>query len=159
MKIKQITAQYGKKYPYQPYLNESVGFSITYEPSTETELDDFTSLKEELKKRTSELKAISDEWHDNEMKAAREKAKQQKHNVPIDYEQSGVVVTKTKSDEHLATLPQKPAKPLSKEESIIADINTCTDVKTLEAYRLIAKSNKLLQDAYDIKMKSLKSKK
>ena len=39
--------------------------------------------------------------------------------------------------------------------SIIASINTCTETKVLESYRLIAKTNKDIQDAYDKKFISL----
>ena len=44
---------------------------------------------------------------------------------------------------------------LSATQSIINDINTCKEVKVLESYRLIAKSNSEIQTAYDNKLKLL----
>ena len=44
---------------------------------------------------------------------------------------------------------------LSATQSIINDINTCKEVKVLESYRLIAKSNHEIQTAYDNKLKLL----
>lgn len=41
------------------------------------------------------------------------------------------------------------------EQKLISDINSCTEIKVLESYRLIAKSNEKLQTAYDLKMEQL----
>jgi Tfp pilus assembly protein PilO len=49
---------------------------------------------------------------------------------------------------------QKPEKTAI--ESLIEDINTCTEIKVLESYRLIAKSKPELQTAYDNHLKKLK---
>lgn len=40
-------------------------------------------------------------------------------------------------------------------ESIISDIRSCKSVKVLEAYKLIARSNKTVQEAYDNHLKLL----
>ena len=39
--------------------------------------------------------------------------------------------------------------------ALIADINTCSDVKILETYKFIAKQNPQLTEAYELKMKEL----
>jgi len=44
---------------------------------------------------------------------------------------------------------------LSPVESMIESINSCTEPKVLESYRLIAKSNHDLQQAYDKKLEEL----
>lgn len=46
---------------------------------------------------------------------------------------------------------------LSPKESLIADINSCKEVKVLESYKLIVKNNPDLQDIYDNKLKSLQN--
>ena len=43
----------------------------------------------------------------------------------------------------------------SAQTDMIAAINSCTDIKVLESYRLIAKSNPEFQEAYDKKLKEL----
>ena len=40
-------------------------------------------------------------------------------------------------------------------EKLVEDINSCTIIKVLESYRLIAKSNETLQTTYDNKLKQL----
>lgn len=46
-------------------------------------------------------------------------------------------------------------EPRSTVDALIADINSCTELKVLESYRLIAKSNAELLYAYDNKLKQL----
>ncbi len=45
--------------------------------------------------------------------------------------------------------------PRSREDQIEADIRTCKDVKVLESYKLIAKSNPVLKMAYNEKFQEL----
>ena len=47
---------------------------------------------------------------------------------------------------------KKTAKE-QQEQKLIDDINSCTELKVLESYRLIAKSNKKLQTTYDYRLK------
>lgn len=49
---------------------------------------------------------------------------------------------------------KKTAKE-QQEQNLIDAINSCTELKVLESYRLIAKSNEKLQTAYDNKLKQL----
>ena len=51
-------------------------------------------------------------------------------------------------------IDKKTAKE-QQEQKLIDDINSCTELKVLESYRLIAKSNEKLQTAYDNKLKQL----
>lgn len=44
----------------------------------------------------------------------------------------------------------------SQEETIIEGINSCTELKVLQSYELIAKKNPQFKEAYDNKLKSLK---
>ena len=65
--------------------------------------------------------------------------------VPMDDECRGVKIRDIAPEE----------SRLSATQSIINDINTCKEVKVLESYRLIAKSNHEIQTAYDNKLKLL----
>jgi len=47
--------------------------------------------------------------------------------------------------------------PKDRQAAIIQDISTCPDLKTLEAYRLIAKNNQPIQEAYDKKFEQLQN--
>jgi hypothetical protein len=67
------------------------------------------------------------------------------------YEMKGTKVTDIVDGEPIIKLDAKQ----SQTQSIIKDISTCTELKTLEAYRLIAKSNKEIQTAYDNQFKKL----
>lgn len=51
------------------------------------------------------------------------------------------------------TLSTQPK--LSQEETIIRDIHTCTELKTLQAYKLIAKNNPTIQEHYTAKLSEL----
>lgn len=51
--------------------------------------------------------------------------------------------------------PKKSSKE-RQEQTLIDSINSCTELKVLESYRLIAKSKPELQSAYDLKLQSLK---
>lgn len=41
--------------------------------------------------------------------------------------------------------------------SLVRDINSCTELKVLESYKIIVKGKPDLQDAYDTKLKELKN--
>ena len=53
---------------------------------------------------------------------------------------------------------QQPVAKLSQEETIIRDIHTCTELKTLQAYKLIAKNNPKIQEHYTAKLSELENK-
>lgn len=61
------------------------------------------------------------------------------------YEQRGTQIREIEP-----ALPKRSAM-----EAIIADINTCTEIKVLESYRLIAAGTKEIQEAYDTKFLAL----
>jgi hypothetical protein len=44
---------------------------------------------------------------------------------------------------------------LSQEDAIIRDIGTCTEIKILESYSMLAKKNQKIQDAYNKKYSDL----
>ncbi len=48
-------------------------------------------------------------------------------------------------------------KPLTKEEALIQDINSCTELKVLQSYQLIVKSKPEFQEAYNNKLKKLQN--
>lgn len=60
-------------------------------------------------------------------------------------------------------VPDKPViaenktngKPLTRTGAIIHDIGTCKELKVLESYKLIAKNNPEIQQAYDSQFKKL----
>lgn len=45
--------------------------------------------------------------------------------------------------------------PKNRIEALVADINSCTEIKVLESYKLMVKKDDTLQAAYDNKLKSL----
>lgn len=49
----------------------------------------------------------------------------------------------------------KDERPLSTTESMIKDIEQCTDMKMLEAFAFLAKNNSKLKPAYDKRLKEL----
>ena len=70
---------------------------------------------------------------------------------------NGYLMDKINLDRETAAM-EVPEVQKPKEEaqsSIIEDINSCTELKVLEAYKLIAKSNPEFQKAYDLKLKQL----
>jgi hypothetical protein len=72
----------------------------------------------------------------------------------IEPPKSGVV--SVPFEEIAAIQPPKIDKKTAKEQQeqkLIDDINSCTELKVLESYRLIAKSNKKLQTTYDYRLK------
>lgn len=54
-----------------------------------------------------------------------------------------------------APKPDKKTAKEQQEQRLIDDINSCQEIKVLESYRLIAKTNENLQTAYDNKLKQL----
>lgn len=58
-------------------------------------------------------------------------------------------------EEVVQQIEKKPI--LTKLDSLINDINTCQEIRVLESYKLIVKNNKVLQDAYNQKLKELQS--
>lgn len=46
-------------------------------------------------------------------------------------------------------------RPSNTMEALIFDINSCTELKVLETYHLLAKKNPSIQEAYDKKLKEL----
>lgn len=54
-----------------------------------------------------------------------------------------------------APKPDKKTAKEQQEQRLIDDINSCQEIKVLESYRLIAKTNENLQTAYDNKLKLL----
>lgn len=55
----------------------------------------------------------------------------------------------------IITYDEKIPSTLTQVASIIKDINTCQELKVLESYRLIAKSDPDIQDAYNKKLREL----
>lgn len=65
--------------------------------------------------------------------------------------------SKAAAEKEKELLPFEKPRPESREQAIIQDISTCPDLKTLEAYRLIAKNNQAIQEAYETKFNELQN--
>ena len=57
------------------------------------------------------------------------------------------------SDSPVASF-QKPDSKESATERMLTAINTCTEMKVLETFKLLVKNNQVFQEAYDNKLKS-----
>jgi len=122
---KITSVSYAKLFPLGAFINEKVGVEMTID-----EGEDVMSVLNEAKKLVTTFHYES--------------------NKEL-YEMKGTKVTDIVDGEPIIKLDAKQ----SQTQSIIKDISTCTELKTLEAYRLIAKSNKEIQTAYDNQFKKL----
>lgn len=59
------------------------------------------------------------------------------------------------SEPEIPLIPKKNGKEAATDNMILA-INSCTDLKVLETFRLLVKNNPIFQEAYDKKLKQLK---
>ncbi len=64
-------------------------------------------------------------------------------------------LTEKEPDIPVTQLARKETKSKSPAESIIDQLNTCTELKVLESYALIAKTNPEIMHAYDVKFGQL----
>lgn len=73
----------------------------------------------------------------------------------IEYHEKNMpVIDDTQTGMYVKQISEPTAK-LSAKEQIINDIGTCSEIKVLESYRLIAKSDIQVQQAYDNQLKKL----
>lgn len=120
--------------PTGNFLNCRIGVEMDYP-------DDF-SLEQAINIEWDKLLAIHMKRYPH---LYNEKGEPLYEKAPMDDECRGVKVRDISPEE----------SRLSATQSIINDINTCKEVKVLESYRLIAKSNPEIQTAYDNKLKLL----
>jgi hypothetical protein len=116
-----------KLYPYQPYLNTEVGF--------ETSLPD-NATEEEMIAELDRLNDITDRWH---------RKRYPEMYTPV---------------EQVADNPAVPVRTIDKELGaehfdLIASINSCTELKVLETYKLMIRGDKAAQQAYNQKAQEL----
>lgn len=129
---KITSVSYSKLYPLAVFSNERIGVEMSLEEG------------EDAKAALETCKALVHEFH---LEANKEL-----------YSMLGTK-TVTVGDEGLPVQQQQQQYPkLTQEQSIINDIATVTDIKVLESYKLIAKSNQDIQTAYDKTMKLLSTK-
>ena len=121
-----MIVKYRRLYPYAPYLNEEIGYERSI-PDDSTE--------EEMIEATSRLKEVADKCHE----------KFCPHQVPISEAIQGVL-PEVQVEKH-------PVH--NRIDELVADINSCTDIKVLESYRIIARANQPLQEAYNKRLKEL----
>ena len=74
-----------------------------------------------------------------------------KKQYPYLYTESGKPIT----IETLPDIQQKKEPVENRVSAIIRDIGTCRELVVLESYRLIAKQDEKIQEAYDKKLKEL----
>lgn len=116
-----------KLFPYAPYLNEYIGFEDEVW-ETETELE-----------AVDRLRKLAERSH--------------KERYPHLYTESGSPVT-------IEQVPEQQVdktNEISKEDAVqrvVGQINSCTELKVLQSYRMIAAGNPVLKEAYDNKLKT-----
>ena len=123
---KITSINYAKLFPLGAFINEKIG--------VECQLDDGEDVMNVL----TEAKKIVTTFHYESNKEL--------------YEMKGMKVTDIQEGEPVVQLSNPK---LDQVQSIIRDMGTCTELKTLEAYRLIAKNNTDIQAAYDNQLKTL----
>jgi hypothetical protein len=133
MKVTSISFQ--KTIPTGPYMNEKLGVDIELSEGEHPE-EAFTHAKE-----------LIDKWHkDNNPHLYADKPES-----PFGNSYS--------SAPFIPPLPEvQVEKPIQdRTQALIADINSCKEIKVLESYKLIARSNPDLKAAYDLKYESLQN--
>lgn len=123
---KITSINYAKLFPLGAFINEKIG--------VECQVDDGEDVMNVL----TEAKKIVTTFHYDSNKEL--------------YEMKGMKVTDIQDSEPVVQLS---SPKLDQVQSIIKDIGTCTELKTLEAYRLIAKNNTQIQTVYDNQLKTL----
>lgn len=121
--------KYAKKFPYAPYLNEDIGFEMSI------------SDKDNPLEALAKLKSIAEQFH-----------KENNHQIYEEQEEGILIGGKFRNS---TTIVQQHIAKLTQEEKIIMDIHTCTDIKTLRSYKLIAKNNPKIQEHYTAKLSEL----
>ena len=124
---KITSVSYSKLYPLAIFSNERIGVEMS------------VGEGEDAKSALETCKALVHEFH---FEANKEL-----------YAMLGTKVVPVGDDE----LPVVQHPRLTQEQSIINDISTVTDLKVLESYKLIAKSNLEIQKAYDNQLKNIQN--
>jgi len=133
MKIDKIS--YQKTFNLGNYSSERIGVDILLNEG------------EDAKEALATAKQLVTEYH--------------KENNPQIYEEqhplyNNIVEVMNAVESDVRTFNKKSDPPkLSQEETIIRDIHTCTELKTLQAYKLIAKNNPTIQEHYTAKLSEL----
>jgi hypothetical protein len=142
MKIVKVT--YQKTYSIGPYLTERIGFEAEPEPYIGHQYDGPNGMEKHDEVLTT-LEKMADEWH----KKAHPPLYQQESSPEIvrsfTPQQTGPSVMEIQTDKG----------PDDRIAAMIADIYSCTEIKVLEGYRLLAKTKPEFQAAYDQQMKKL----
>lgn len=128
MKIEKIN--YQRAYVTGPFLQDKLGIEISIDQG----------LGETPEMAYSLAKEIMDNWH-----------KQANPHL------EGTTITDVPGEppRTLEIMNNRIANEEQRIEAIISDINSCTEIKVLESYRLMVKSNERLQNVYNLKMASL----
>lgn len=121
---------YTRSYAIGPFLQEKIGIE------DEIDLDIFTD-DGKIMIAFQRLKELTDMAN-------------QKINTGLQFSNEGI--------EHLGPLPVvQREKPIDAVAAVIADIETVKELKVLESYKFIAKTNEKVQEAYDKKLQSLQN--
>jgi hypothetical protein len=140
--------KYEKLFPTGAYLNEKIGFEaeIVSVPASSTPEDviEWHNLGITPQRIESPLEVVE---------SLRKLAEQShKEKYPHLYTESGSPVTFSEPEVPIIPKNNSEAKQ-NTVDKMIADINSCKELKVLESYKLIAKSNPAFQEAYDNKLK------
>ena len=133
MKIDKVS--YQKTFNLGNYSSERIGVDILLNEG------------EDAKEALATAKQLVTEYH--------------KENNPQIYEEQeeGILIGEPfRNSTQIVQQPAAPIPKLSQEETIIRDIHTCTELKTLQAYKLIAKNNPKIQEHYTAKLSELENK-
>jgi hypothetical protein len=117
-----------KLFPYAPYLNEYIGIEKEF-PDT-LDQDEFNGC-------VDLLRAMTENNHKKKYPHLYTESGAQS----IENQPAVVQVEKQGEDQRIGVL--------------VADINSCTELKVLESYKILAKTKPELQEAYNLKLKEL----
>lgn len=128
---------YKQKFPTWQFLNCDIGFEIDV-PEGENPLE-----------KMKELKNLAAEFH-----------KQEFPHLYQDNKMVGDFISPSpaihaQTDYHISDFPNEKSSKERTIDALIQDINSCKEIKVLESYRLIVKKYPELEDAYNLKLKSL----
>lgn len=129
--MKIISISYKQKFPIGQFLNADIGFEVQQEQG------------ESVNDVLLQLKGMAEAFHRQEFP--------QMYATPLLEIDQDFPPPETSQ----STYAKRQQKPENRVQSIIQDIETVRELTVLESYRLIAKANPEIQEAYNNKLKQL----
>jgi hypothetical protein len=131
MKIEKVS--YQKSYPIGPFLQEKISFEASVDGDSPEEV-------------ISRLRKMADDWH----------TANNPHIADDQVGPYGGTITIPAINAPNTTVVQQKSEPVESRIATIAkDIESCTELKVLESYRLLAKTKPEWKFIYDKRLKEL----